>query len=537
MIKNLYIDHFRAMKNFDIPLGSALTAIAGQNATGKSTLLGIIGNTFQLPQKSGKTVLGNAFKTEFSEILNGSKDKDTTGIIGKIAVDGISELDNHVPSEAHLRVAWQKEKGKDRFRVIPKRYYEDGFSPTKSNFDERKYILPSYYLGLSRLYPVGETEQEKIVHSSVRLSAEEFTWYTKNYNMILDLNEEIEVLNQVKITQKQSIGITTATYDYLTNSAGQDNLGQILMALLSFKRLKRNYEADHVHWDGGILFIDEIDATLHPAAKEKLIRLLYKEAKENQIQIIFTTHSLSILRIINSYESKHHDCNIIYLTTANIDLQMIVNPNFEMVENDMNISSFYDNMVEKQITIYSEDEEARWFIKHLLKDYSSRIRLVNYSDGCDKLLSLLDNDPEYFKNILFIFDGDMNEDMKKYKELKHAHANIIKLPIDSLRPEKVFYDYLISLDSTHELLTSHLNEGLTIRKLKSEGPDSEKYTCCTAERERYKNWFKDNLDMFNSIGLYEYWANDNQQHVNNFLKDFIRSFNILAARTHIPPIK
>lgn len=92
MIKNLYIDHFRAMKNFDIPLGSALTAIAGQNATGKSTLLGIIGNTFQLPQKSGKTVLGNAFKTEFSEILNGSKDKDTTGIIGKIAVDGISEL-------------------------------------------------------------------------------------------------------------------------------------------------------------------------------------------------------------------------------------------------------------------------------------------------------------------------------------------------------------------------------------------------------------------------------------------------------------
>ena len=165
----------------------------------------------------------------------------------------------------------------------------------------------------------------------------------------------------------------------------------------------------------------------------------------------------------------------------------------------MNISSFYDNMVEKQITIYSEDEEARWFIKHLLKDYSSRIRLVNYSDGCDKLLSLLDNDPEYFKNILFIFDGDMNEDMKKYKELKHAHANIIKLPIDSLRPEKVFYDYLISLDSTHELLTSHLNEGLTIRKLKNEGPDSEKYTCCTAERERYKNWFKDNLDMFNSI--------------------------------------
>ena len=228
MIKNLHIDHFRAMNDFDIPLGTVLTAIAGQNATGKSTLLGIIGNTFQLPQKNGKTVLGTAFKTEFSEILNGSKEKDSTGIIGAIEVDNISELQKHVPAKAYLRVAWQKEKGKDRFRVIPKRYYEDGYSPTKSNYDERKYTLPSYYLGLSRLYPVGETDQEKIGHSNLRLSQDEFTWYTYNYNHILDLNEQIELLNQVKINQKQSIGITTATYDYLTNSAGQDNLGQMV---------------------------------------------------------------------------------------------------------------------------------------------------------------------------------------------------------------------------------------------------------------------------------------------------------------------
>lgn len=72
MIKNLYIDHFRAMKNFDIPLGSALTAIAGQNATGKSTLLGIIGNTFQLPQKVARPFLVMHLKqnsVKFSMVL------------------------------------------------------------------------------------------------------------------------------------------------------------------------------------------------------------------------------------------------------------------------------------------------------------------------------------------------------------------------------------------------------------------------------------------------------------------------------------
>ena len=52
------------------------------------------------------------------------------------------------------------------------------------------------------------------------------------------------------------------------------------MALLSYKRLKQNYEQNNQIWDGGILLIDEIDATLHPSAKEKLIKLLYNEAKE-----------------------------------------------------------------------------------------------------------------------------------------------------------------------------------------------------------------------------------------------------------------
>ena len=72
MINQLYIKKFRAMEDFRIPIAPVLTAIAGQNATGKSTLLGIIGNSFQLPAKYGKTVLGKAFKLEFEnyKIMN-----------------------------------------------------------------------------------------------------------------------------------------------------------------------------------------------------------------------------------------------------------------------------------------------------------------------------------------------------------------------------------------------------------------------------------------------------------------------------------
>ncbi len=74
--------------------------------------------------------------------------------------------------------------------------------------------------------------------------------------------------------KKSGIGISTDYYDYLTNSSGQDNLGQILLALLSFRKLK---EEQGDSWNGGILLIDEIDATLHPAAQSKLITLLTQE--------------------------------------------------------------------------------------------------------------------------------------------------------------------------------------------------------------------------------------------------------------------
>lgn len=535
MINQLYIKKFRAMEDFRIPIAPVLTAIAGQNATGKSTLLGIIGNSFQLPAKYGKTVLGKAFKTEFSEILNGSKQKDSTGIIGEISVSNISELEKHVPDKSSLRVAWQTEKGMDRFRIIPKRYYDAGYSPTKASYDERKYTLPSYYLGLSRLYPLGEVAPEKISRSSIRLTADEFNWYTTNYKKILDLREEIQILDQVKVAQKQSVGITTDSYDYFTNSAGEDNLSQILMSILSFKRLRDNFDKNGKHWDGGVLLIDEIDATLHPSAKEKLINFIYQEAQKIGIQVIFTTHSLSILRIINRYVLKNKNCNIIYLTTANIKLQMLVNPNFEMVENDMTITSFFDNISEKQVSIYSEDAEARWFIKRLLSEYSSRIRLVKYSDGCTKLLSLLENDPDYFKNILFIFDGDMKETSQKYKNLKKDYANIIKLP-GTVRPESVIYNYLINLDSSHPLLIDHLEEGFTVRKIENEGPFSEKYSTIPDEREKFKHWFNDNLDVFNSIDLYKYWAKDNQDIIEKFIADFKTCFNIVASRQHIPRI-
>lgn len=515
-------------------IGTTLTAIAGHNATGKSTVLGIIGNCFQIPVKSGKTILGKQFKTEFSQIINGSKQKDETGTIGHIEVSDLIELRSGVQNTAKLRVAWQTQKEHDRFRIIPRRFYEPGKSPNKNAYDDRKYNYPSFYLGLSRLFPAGEQEQDEIDKKRIGLSDEEFNWYQTTYNYILDLHENIQSIENFQSDMKHSVGITTGTYDYLCNSAGQDNLSQILIVLLSFKKLKTD-SADN--WDGGVFLIDELDATLHPSAQEKLVEVLYRESKEIQLQIIFTTHSLRILQQINKKHMKKHDCNILYLTNANGELQLLENPSFEMVENDMTLSSFYDDIDDKKIPIYSEDDEARWFLNNLIEPYLTRVRIINYSESCAKLLSLLENDPEYFKNVIFVLDGDILEDSskQKFEELQRRHANLVKLPGD-VRPESVFYDYLIQLPADHPLLKTNLDKGFTKRKIESEGPESQRYSETMEERKRYKRWFNDNLELFNSIRLFEYWKEDHPKEVEQFLNEFINKYSVVASRLHIPRI-
>lgn len=47
-ITHIHIERFRGFQNEDFEVGSQLTAIAGQNGTQKSTLLGIVTQTFTL---------------------------------------------------------------------------------------------------------------------------------------------------------------------------------------------------------------------------------------------------------------------------------------------------------------------------------------------------------------------------------------------------------------------------------------------------------------------------------------------------------
>ena len=402
MYKLLKLNDFRQFKNMNILLGKNITVLAGRNSTGKSTILGVLANSGELKKKDGTTYSNRRFRAEFSEIFHGSKKYDASGS-DRIQIDIVDENDNIIDYRK-FRTAWQNEKGKDRFRVIPIKFLDGGKKT------EAKMQIPVSYLGLSRLFPIGEANEEKIVKNKINfMDDKQKNWFIEQYKQILSLYDTVTDISNYSIGEtdkKKGVGIETDKYDYLTNSSGQDNLGQILMAILSFKRLKLQRE----DWTGGLLLIDEIDATLHPAAQKRLIDLLIKEAKINNIQVVVTTHSSDLLKhicnkTVHNSDSKNNNVELYYFTNGNRHLEMRRNPEYSTIENDLLVESMLQNA--NKVKIYSEDAENRWFIKKLVPEYLPYVDMLDVKIGCDQLLSLYTGDVSYFGNVLIVLDGDV----------------------------------------------------------------------------------------------------------------------------------
>lgn len=531
----LHIEDFRQFKDCEIVIGNKLTAVAGNNGTGKSTILGLLANSSELRGK--KTYIGKSFRGEFAELFSGSPEHDPTG--SKMRLDYTErEQDKSVV----FRTAWQN-KG-TRFRVIPKRETDDGRTT------EAKLESPVIYLGLSRLYPFGEADAKTLKRHAQRWdSDEDRDWFIEKYVWILSIaGAEIQSVSNFDIAQsrKRGTGVETAEYGPSANSAGQDNLGQILMAVLSFKRLAR--ELGNA-WDGGLLLIDEVDATLHPAAQRKLVDLLLKEAGSNNFQVVFTTHSTVVLdyladKIGPVTTDKPNDIEIAYLTDANMALEVKRNPSWHTMTNDLFVRTA--GVSSTRVGIFCEDAEAAWLIRELIEALHPalwpRVHLIEASFGCDMLLQLYRHDYPYMRDRVLVLDGDVTDD--KIKDQIPAlylreGGNIVRLPGD-VRPEEVIWNYLDNVDPNDPVLANLAPYDYTIKAIKENGPLTPTYSSYSPERNKFKAWFKDNQIVFSDAKVAQAWANAHPKLAWQFIEAFTNAYNRVARRTsadHMPMAK
>lgn len=566
-IKNITIKNYRAFQQpTTIPLKKGVNIITGLNGIGKSTILALLTNATEFNKNDApvRPYLRNTFRGQFQDVIEYdpttdditglTPDKKPTAEIkfsekinflsgnpSDIVKYTASVSKNKLKKKNYVKLKPDNNEGilipedskiyeqRETIKEVPRFRFLSNWANESGKKSRGKIKWPTLYLGLSRVFPNGENNES----SSKPLSEDKYT-----QQMIVDhiniLNEHLENdgISADTVTGDNSpkigTGLLTPEYGPLSNSSGQDNLSQILLAIQSFARLK---DSMGEKYSGGLLAIDEIDATLHPAAQNKLVDYLILKSQELSLQIVVTTHSLSL---IDQFEKQITDKGFNLLIELDLDSEIGSNK-IEVIENPP--ISRYKNVLSRTmgqllpksplIKVLTEDEVARYFIRKIIEQFSSsskyqmvrELDFLKTSIGYSSLLTLLDSDHNYYSNMITILDADVKkEDIIQFAPtlLSDMKFNEPKGVIFSIPGNKSFeqtmFDY-VTAKETKELWTNQdLRDNNYTRELVLEDYkiNSLYYKIRDNGEKKFlvKKWYSRNEELVN-IAL-NYYFKDNR---------------------------
>jgi hypothetical protein len=224
-----------------------------------------------------------------------------------------------------------------------------------------------------------------------------------------------------------------------------------------------------------------------------------------------------------------------YLSNGGERFEIFLNPSFSFIMHDLK-QEIAPYETTRKITVYTEDNEARWLLKKLLEylALSDRVDILEHlTVGCDEIRSLCKADPVYFNDILCVLDGDA------FKADLQECQNIVFLPEKSKSPELTLLDYLC--DDTQTVTDFFDQQGVRTnvltRDICSDDRQRMKKTDGKLDRIEAKAWFNEVSPYFNRYGLFDYWAKSNTDAVQAFKEEFIEAFNRIAKSLRISFIK
>lgn len=361
-VTKLIIKQFRRLRNQTVPIGSYITLIAGQNGTSKSTLLGLIAHPFSFKKDTNsvyvrhygdidldalRTINNKKFESDYTQMFRFSNIHDHPGnheysicLEGPDLKDAKEMRESGIPVKSKPRNAT-----KQKIRLVAGKTHEKG----EGNFPH-----PIIYLGLGRLAPLAECKNFQMQDDQTILACDEEEWLHRTNQKILQLNERpvgIGIINSGLPGKGSFPASSYEAYNPSTYSAGQDNLGQILIALLSFKRLKKQLGEKYA---GGILFVDELDAALFPAAQKTLLEVLAQESQRLSLQIIATTHSLTMIgHTFHSRGGRY--TKLVFLKRKDEEVIAHSDLTYGQMKSDLRIEY---NAMEDRPVLFFEDQRA-----------------------------------------------------------------------------------------------------------------------------------------------------------------------------------
>lgn len=360
MIKNINIIQYRKLKDLTLNFTKNINAISGTNGTCKTSLLHLLGNSLQAPTKTCSWITDEKCLPIIKAVNNVTNPK----------VESLTRGDQTYNDPAHgvkgplfsvdyygaesLNFRRHNSTQMTRYAVKPK--YQPGTKDTLP-------YCPVIYLGLSRLVPFGEFQNDdalsnikkKLPQSYQDEIAELYKKFT-NYEILFNATKQ---MGDIKVRSEFSSNVEGI--DSNTISAGEDNLSIILTALIS---LKYYYESiSSTNEVESVLLIDEMDATLHPAFQIKLLNLFREMSEAYKMQVVFTTHSMSLLE-----EMLAKKDNVLYLIDNVTSVFQMEEPDIYKIKMHLQSLTQEDIYEDKVIPLFTEDDEARCLLE-LLFDY------------------------------------------------------------------------------------------------------------------------------------------------------------------------
>jgi predicted ATPase/AcrR family transcriptional regulator len=526
-LKKLVIEKFRALNNVEIEFGDHITVVCGKNGTSKSSILGIAAQIFNFEKDwvkdatlSFQQIAGGSFKSQYSEHFRISEKFD---VPGSMTVN-IELFDGYTNQAATAKLELMK-RGKSPRPVVRN-------NSTATGNTSRNFTHPVIFLSLKRLYPIADRDYKVIDFEYLQKHKQDFIGLT---NELLNRNSSFATSTEGTINSAVAHG---DNYDQESVSAGEDNAGQIILALMSFRKLKEEYP----DYKGGLLLIDEADAGLFPTAQVNLLKMLDRKCKSLNLQVVMTSHSPTLIEYAFEQSQKFRKkYKTVYLSNTFGTVQVMQDWSWVQISADINtktVATISGTSLPK-VNVYFEDKEAADFFAALMIRQPVKKFMTLMAEatlGCGNYLNLIKSKvPEFAEKGIICLDSDAAQ------MVKGKHFRTVVLLPGNLPPDQLIFEYLYNLPASHDFWRNDLqftrdvftnSAAEVIREFAISGNNVDvkerlaAYTGNKTPREIFKRFYKDaEFQKLVTSGAkphnpWKHWIENNPDASNEFLTKF-----------------
>lgn len=264
-LENVKIDGIRGLKELSIPFSYPVSVIAGQNASGKSTVLFALACAYRVPGAGVKSHVPSTLFPDFTPRKNNfpSDKREKT----------ITLEYEYRHAQEHLSMRWRRGKSWNR----------SFFGRKGATQPERRVYLRA----LSNISNPSEVRGFLTLDRRSDISIHEID------GSLIRFAEQILPFKYKELT---SVDKGDQKYSFLFARQGDDNEGGYSEFHMSGgERAILRLSLEISNMNNALILIDEVETGLHPHAQEKFMLQLQRLALRNNLQVVVTTHSSVVL--------------------------------------------------------------------------------------------------------------------------------------------------------------------------------------------------------------------------------------------------